>query len=87
MREDPTEGEEITLRVTGTDGADAEALADRLEAVGAVEEQLRFGAFRVTVPQTGLDALCSVERVESVETANTLGVGRGDAGEDVRKDG
>ncbi len=83
MCEEPTEGEAVTLRVTGTDSAENGVLADRLDEVGAVEERLRFGAFRVTVPQTRLDALCSVEGLESVETADTLGVGQGDAGEDV----
>jgi hypothetical protein len=83
MREDPHEGEEVTLRVTAADGADPEALADRLEGVGTVEEHLRFGALRVTVPQSRLDALCSVDGVEAVETAATMGVEPGDAGEDV----
>ncbi len=83
MREDPAEGEEVTLRVTSTDDADPEALADRLGGVGTVEEVLRFGALRVTVPQPRLDALCAVEGIESVETAETMGIEPGDAGEDV----
>jgi hypothetical protein len=83
MREDPTEGEAVTLRVTAADGADPEALADRLDGVGTVEERLRFGALRVTVPQSRLDALCAVEGIEAVETAETMGIEPGDAGEDV----
>jgi len=83
MREDPTEGEEVALRVTAADDTDPEALADRLDGVGAVEDRLRFGALRVTVLQSRLDALCSVEGVEAVETAATMGVEPGDAGEDV----
>ena len=86
MREAPAEGEDVTLRVTSTDDTDAEALADRIAGTGTVEEHLRFGALRVTVPQASLDSLCSVEGIESVETAEILGVEPGDAGEDVGAD-
>jgi hypothetical protein len=83
MREEPVDGEEVTLRVTAADDADPEILADRLGEVGTVEKRLRFGALRVTVTQPRLDALCSAEGVESVETAGTMGIEPGDAGEDV----
>ena len=83
LREEPREGEDVTLRVTAAEGVDPEDLADRVGGVGTVEQRLRFGALRVTVPQTRLDTLCSFEGIQSVETADTLGVEPGDAGEDV----
>jgi hypothetical protein len=83
MCEEPVEGEDVSLRVTAAADTDPEAPAGRLDEVGTVQERLRFGAFRVTVPQPRLDALCAVGGIEAIETANTLGVDAGDAGEDV----
>jgi hypothetical protein len=83
MCEEPVKGEEDSLRVTAAADTDPKALVGRLDGVGTVQERLRFGAFRVTVPQPRLDALCAVGRIEAIETANTLGVDAGDAGEDV----
>jgi len=84
MREEPAEGEDVTLRVTAATDADPEPLAARLDEAATVEKSLRFDAFRVTVPQPRLDALCALEGIEAIETANTLGLEAGDAGEDVR---
>jgi hypothetical protein len=81
MREEPRDGE-VTLRVTAESEERADVLAGELEDVGTVEERLRFGALRVTVEQERIGDLCALDGIESVETADTLGVG-GDAGEDV----
>jgi hypothetical protein len=86
MRGDPQAGETASLRVTVAAGADVDALEARIADVGTVEERLRFGALRVTVDQDRLDDLCALEGIESVETADTLGVDPGDAGEDVDVD-
>jgi len=81
MREEPA-AESVSLRVEAADDADVDAVADDLDAVGTVEEHLRFGALRVTVDQRRLDDLVAVEGISSVETAATLGIESGDAGED-----
>ena len=93
MREDPLEGEEVTLvvRVTVDDpgGGVGEVTEEAIEAAvsdieragGTAEDHLRFGALRVRIRQERLDDLCSVPGLASVETDNTIGLG-GDAGED-----
>ena len=86
MREDPAEGETVTLRVTAADEASAADLADRLAEVGVVEKRLRFGAIRTTVPQTRVDEVCALDGIESVETGNTLGTGIEGGGDSVDYD-
>jgi len=83
MREEPREGEPVTLRVTAESEKATEKLAGAIADVGTVDERLRFGTLRVTVDQSRLDALCALDGIEAIETANTLGVDAGDAGEDV----
>ena len=88
MREDPVPEEDVSLVV---DVADAEersapavdAVADALSQVGTVEERLRFGSLRVTVPQDRLDEVISLDGIASIETANTRSLAEGDAGEDI----
>jgi hypothetical protein len=72
IREDPAEGETVTLRVTAEDDDAADALAEQLADVGVVEERLRFAGLRVTVPQDRLDDVCVFEGIESIETGNTF---------------
>lgn len=83
IREDPIEGETIALRVTAEDEDDADDLADRIRGFATVEQRLRFGGLRVVVDQTRLDTLCALDGIESIETANTVTLDAGDAGEDV----
>jgi len=82
MRDDPVEGEEVTLIVEAGDRAPDEVAAAVEDADGASEERLRFGSLRVTVAQDRLDAICSLDGIESITTDNAVGIG-GDAGEDV----
>lgn len=85
IREDPVEGETVTLLVTaeGEDDAAADHLADRLADLGTVEERLRFGTVKATVPHEAVDEACDLPGVEAVETANTLAIDPDGAGEDV----
>ncbi|MFB6233636.1 MAG: hypothetical protein ABEH61_05200 [Haloarculaceae archaeon] len=87
VREDPIEGADITLRVTATDERRIDALAERLREVGDLEEHLRFGGLRVTVPQERVDDVCALDDIEAVETANTFTLAGGDAGEDAAYEG
>jgi hypothetical protein len=82
LRENPTEGETVALAVTAADDADTDALVEALtEAGGTVEERLRFGTLRVTVPEPRVAAVCALDGIASVETANTLGITGEDDGE------
>ena len=87
LREEPVAGETVTLLVRADDGVDLDRLAERLAAHGTVEDRLRFGTLRVTVPQDALDAVCALEGIAAIETANTLALDPDGAGEDVELDG
>jgi len=85
MRKEPIEGEEVTLVVSAeSDEQSAVASVEaQIEGVGGtVEKWLQFGALRVVIAQEDIDALCNIDGIEKVETANAIGVD-GDAGEDL----
>lgn len=85
IRDDPVEGETVTLRITAVDEDAADDLVDRLDDVGVVEERLRFGGIRMILPQQRVDDVCALEGIESIETGNTFTIDA-DAGEDVEYD-
>lgn len=86
MREDPLEGESVTVVVHVGDELtqdDIDAVEAEIERVGAtVEDRLRFDGLRVRVAQEQIDDLCSVSELASIETDNVLGI-RGDPNEDM----
>lgn len=94
MRENPTDGEDVTVIVRveaqGPDGGVGEVTdeaiektIDEIEAIGGtIEEELRFGTLRVQVTQEQIDDCCDVSTLASIETDNTIGFG-GDSGEEV----
>ena len=75
IRDDPTDGETVTLRITAVDADTADALVDRLDEIGVVEERLRFGGLRLSLPQTAVEDVCALEGIESIETGNTFSLG------------
>jgi hypothetical protein len=84
IRTDPIEGERVDLLVAAGDGTDLTDLAARLRDAGAdVEDELEFDTLRVSVAHEGVDAVLNCAGIESVETANTLSMDPGGAGEDV----
>jgi len=86
IRDDPIEGEAVSLLVEAADEASVEGLADRLESAGAaVEEELEFRTLRVAVAHGDVSAVCDCEGIAAVETANTLVLDPDGAGEDVRE--
>jgi hypothetical protein len=85
MREDPA-GEQVVLRITAADDDARDRLAEKIAAVGTVEDRLRFGGLRVTVDQDRLDEVCSFEGIDAVETANTFTIDADGAAEDVEYD-
>lgn len=83
MRDEPRADETVTLLVRAVDEDAVEALATRLADHGTVEDRLRFGTVKVTVPQVAVAAVCELSGIETVETANTLALDGTGAGEDV----
>jgi hypothetical protein len=82
VRDDPVEGESVTLLVRAADEDGVEDLAERLADLGTVENRLRFATVKVTVPQPAVAAVCELPGIEAIETAKTLamdaaGGGRG----------
>jgi hypothetical protein len=72
IRDDPTEGETVTLRITAADDETADALVEELDDHGVVEKRLRFGGIRMTLPEPAVTEICALEGIESIETGNTL---------------
>lgn len=83
LRDDPIEGESVTLLATATDEKTADDLAERLADLGTVEDRLRFGTIKVTVDQIDVAAVCDLDCVDRIETTNTLALDPEGAGEDV----
>lgn len=83
IREDPIAGESVSLVIESDPETETAEIVDALEELDIdVEQQLQFGAIRVTVEQETVDRVCEFDGITSIETAAVLGTG-GDAGEDV----
>ncbi|MFC6824375.1 hypothetical protein [Halopelagius fulvigenes] len=81
MCDDPMPGETASLVVEPDEDSDVDrsAIAAAVADVGgSVADELRFGSFLVTLPEEGVEALCSMDGLARVETANTLGLGIGE---------
>jgi hypothetical protein len=88
LRDDPVPGEDVTLQLAVADEADTESVTATIETRvtdlgGAVVDHLEFETVVVRVPQDALPAVCGLDGIDSVETAATLGITPGDAGEDL----
>lgn len=88
IRDDPVEGESVTLLLEVADEATVDDVAAAAEAAGAtVEAELRFRTLETTVAHEQVGAVCEVDGIDHVETGNALGIdpdGAEGAGEDVR---
>jgi hypothetical protein len=80
---DPHPTESITLVVEiDPNGIDRETLDSVLADLdGAVEAELPYDSYRITLPETAVESFCETSGLERVETTNVTGLG--DAGEDV----
>ncbi|MFB6150605.1 MAG: hypothetical protein ABEJ40_02240 [Haloarculaceae archaeon] len=84
IRDDPIEGESVTLLLETDADTDPGAVADAVEALDCtVEEELQFETLRVTVPHERVGDVCAVDGIATVETDGTLAIDAGGAGEDV----
>ncbi|QLH79695.1 hypothetical protein HZS55_21420 [Halosimplex rubrum] len=91
IRDDPVEGESVTLLLELDGDAAVDDVAAAVEAAGAtVKEELQFRTLKTTVAHERVGAVCEVDGIDHVETGNALGIdpdGAEGAGEDVRPDG
>lgn len=62
----PTSGREVDL-IVGIDGTASEAVRLVEAEGGTVEEELPYDSLAVSIAETDLDALCSLDVVTSVE--------------------
>lgn len=62
----PTSGHEVAL-IVGIDGATESAVRLVEDEGGTVEERLPYDSLAVSIAETDLDALCSLDVVTSVE--------------------
>lgn len=66
-RDNPTEGEEIAL-VLGVVSGHSAAVKERVTNLGGeVHEELPFNSLLVQIPETGLDSICEISELESIE--------------------
>jgi len=86
IRDDPVEGESVTLLVEARDDADTDELTEALTDVGTVEAELEFETVRVSVSHERVGTVCELAGVATVQTENALATGADGAGEDVRFD-
>ncbi|WP_117594692.1 hypothetical protein [Haloprofundus halophilus] len=76
MRDDPIDGEEVTLVVELDGGADRDAFESTVrEAGGTVERDLQFRAVLVRVPESAVTSLCELDDLARIETGETLSLG------------
>lgn len=85
IRDDPIEGESVTLLLETDDDTSPDELAAAVRDVGGtVVEELPFETLEVRVGHDDVGAICDLGGIESVETSNTLAMDADGAGEDVR---
>lgn len=66
LRDNPSNGK-VTL-VVGISAQSSESVESRIQRVGGdIEERLPFDSLQVTISESDLSGLCSVEGIESIE--------------------
>ena len=73
IRDDPDDGSVALVVELG--GGDSETLAATVtELSGTVERELEFDCYLVDLPETAVDALCELDGLVRIETADTIAV-------------
>lgn len=76
IREAPDADASVALVAELAPEVDPEEFASTVaELDGSVDEELRYDAWRVTVPQPAVASLCAFDGLVRVETADTLTLG------------
>lgn len=87
IRDDPIEGETVTLLVEVADDGDENAVATAIEEVGgSVRSRRRFGTLEVAVGHERVGEVCALSGLALVETDNAVSIDPDGAGEDVEYD-
>ncbi|WP_226022492.1 hypothetical protein [Halomicrobium salinisoli] len=87
IQEDPVSGETVALVLETDDDADPDAVAAAAEEAGAtVERRLQFGDLEVSVDQEEVGAVCEIDGLAAVQTADAIGIHPDEAEEDVDPD-
>jgi hypothetical protein len=87
IRDDPIDDETVALVLEPDDDTDPEAVAEAAEDAGAtIERELQFGDLQVSVPQEQVDAICGIDGLAAVQTADAIGIHPDEAEEDVDLD-
>jgi hypothetical protein len=89
LRDDPIEGESVSLALTTAEDADSDTVAAAVEAAGGtVDRRLQFDDLAVAVPHERLSDICAIDGLDAVETTNAIAITSGEAtDEDVEFDG
>lgn len=76
IRDDPMPGESVSLVVelTGDDRYDT-LVATVTDLDGSVDRDLGFSAHLVTLPEPAVEALCALDGIDRIETADTISLG------------
>jgi hypothetical protein len=84
LREDPIEGETVSLVFETAPGADLDSVRAHLEAAGAtVERELQFDDLLATVAHEDIATVCRVSGVDAVQTADAIGIHPDEAEADI----
>jgi len=87
LRAEPIEGASVSLVLETAEDADSAAVATAAEAAGAtVDRELQFDDLQVTVDQTAIDAICALDGLTAVQTADAIGTHPDEAEEDFDPD-
>ena len=84
IRDDPVDGESVTLLLETDETTDVDSLADAVTDRGVtVERELPFETLAVRVPHERVADVCDLDGVATVETDQTLETAADGVGEDV----
>lgn len=75
IRDDPVPDASVSLVVETQDDVGPDGVAAALESAGAtLERRLQFDDLLVTVAQDDVDAVCAVDGIAGIQTADAIGV-------------
>ena len=87
IRDDPLPDESIALVLETADDADPDTVAAAADAAGAtVDRHLQFDDLQVTVDHEDVAAICTLDGLAAIQTADAIGTHPDEAEEDIDLD-
>jgi hypothetical protein len=84
IREDPIAGESVSLVLETAEDADLAAVrAAAADAGATIERELQFEDLQVAVDQATVDAICAIDGLAAVQTADAIGTHPDESEEDL----